>query len=346
MAKVFTMDRHVNPKKMGFHMPAEWAPHERTWMIWPCRREVWGRYLEQTCADYAAVAHAILKYEPVTMVVNPGGKAQARRYLASDVEIVELPIDDSWARDSGPVFLQDGSGRLAGLDWRFNAWGGKYRPYDQDAALGLRVIDHVGVTAFRSPLTAEGGGVSVDGEGTVLTTESCFLNANRNPGWTKSDVEVELCASLGAEKVVWLPGNPQETETDGHVDGIAVFVAPGKVLLEYSDDPSNPFRSSHQANLAALEGQTDALGRRIDVVTIEDAWGAEELSERFCLSYINFYLVNGAVVMPAYGVPADDRARDVLQSVFPDRVVEQVRIDHIALGGGGIHCITQQQPRY
>jgi agmatine deiminase len=255
-----------------------------------------------------------------------------------------MPIHDSWARDSGPNFLVNANGELAGSTWTFNAWGGKYEPYDQDARMGSRILRLANAREFPSSLVAEGGGVSVDGEGTVITTESCFPNPNRNPGLGKPEIEAELCRTLGAEKVIWLPGDPEETETDGHVDGIAAFIEPGRVLVEISPDPNVPHYRVGQRNLAALRDQTDARGRRLEIEFIHEGYYHPELWARECRSYINSYLANGAVIVPGYGCDRDAAALETYQRLYPDRVIVQVQIGSIALGGGGIHCITQQQP--
>jgi agmatine deiminase len=197
---------------------------------------------------------------------------------------------------------------------------------------------------FKSPLLAEGGGVTVDGMGTIITTDTCFLNPNRNPTWSREEVTRELLETLGGERVIWLPGNADETETDGHVDGIAVFVAPGVVLIEGADDPSDPWRDIKQANIDALRGQIDAKGREIRMVTIPEAEESCIIGEKFCRSYVNCYFVNGGVIMPEYGTPNDSVARDIFQSLFPTYRIRGVRIPNICLGGGGIHCITQQEP--
>ena len=219
-----------SPADLGFAMPPEWAPHARTWMMWPCRTEVWDD-IEETRRDYTRVAHAIRAFEPVTMVVHPRDRAGAQDMLGAGIDLLEHPIDDSWARDAGPCFLQNSAGELAGVSFRFNAWGGKYHPYNGDDSVAEAILDAAGARVFHSDLVAEGGGVSVDGHGTLLTTTSCFPNPNRNPVWTQDEIGAELERMLGASHAVWLPGNAEETETDGHVDGVAVFAAPGKVLI-------------------------------------------------------------------------------------------------------------------
>jgi len=333
----------ITPRDAGYHMPAEWAHHERTWMMWPSRRSVWPDF-QRTKRAYAAVARAIGEFEPVTVAARPGDVVEARRMLGPEIEVFAVPIDDSWSRDAGPCFLVDGSGGLAGANFEFNAWGGKYLPHDSDNAFSHAVLAHLGARSFTSRLIAEGGGISVDGEGTVLTTESCFPNANRNPDWTRDEIEAELMAMLGAEKVIWLPGDVDETETDGHVDGIAAFVKPGVVLVEDVGGPGNWSHEVMPENIAALRGQTDARGRPIELVFVGEAADVPSDAECFCRSYVNFYFTNGGLVMPCYGTASDHAAYEVFRELFPDRRIVQVPIDDIAVGGGGIHCITQQQP--
>jgi len=332
-----------DPRAMGFFMPAEWARHSCCWMAWPCRAGLWNDPAA-VAREYAAVANAIARFEPVKMLAPPGKQNEARALLDNNVTVIEMPIDDSWTRDSGPNFLINADNELAGSTWTFNAWGGKYDPYDQDARMGSRILRLAGAREFASPLVAEGGGVSVDGEGTVITTESCFPNPNRNPGLTRSEIESELGRTLGAEKVIWLPGDPEETETDGHVDGIAAFIEPGRVLLEICPDPNLSHYTVGQRNLAALRGQTDARGRRLEIEIIHEGHYHPELWDRECRSYVNSYVANGAVIVPGYGEERDAAAVETYKRLYPERIVVQVQIGNIALGGGGIHCITQQQP--
>ena len=330
-----------NPADGGFFMPAEWAPHASCWMIWPSRPEVWDD-MAATKTAYAAVARAIRLFEPVTMVANAADVREAQELLGPAIEVMAAPVDDSWARDIGPCFLIDGKGGLAGADFRFNAWGGKYEGYDNDDRLAGKLLEATGARRFTSPLTAEGGGITVDGEGTLITTESCFPNANRNPDWSRDEIEAELKRTLGVAKVIWIPGDPDEKETDGHVDGIAAFVRPGVVLVEVTEDPE--YSAVMQENLKALRGQRDAKGRELELIVISDASEAESDCWRFCRSYVNSYIANGGVVMPCYGVETDRVAMETFRRIYPERQVVPVAIDDIAIGGGGIHCITQQQP--
>jgi agmatine deiminase len=324
-------------------MPAEWAHHRCCWMAWPCRQGVWVN-ARATQTAYASVANAIARFEPVRMLVPASKVSAARSLLHHGVEIIEMPIDDSWTRDSGPNFLINDDGELAGATWVFNAWGFKYEPYDQDAMMASRILQRAGAREFTSTLVAEGGGVTVDGEGTVITTESCFLNGNRNPGWTRAEVEAELYRTLGARKVIWIPGDVEDTETDGHVDGICAFIEPGRVLVEVNPDRSDPHYDVGQRNLAALKSQTDARERRLEIELIHEGIYHPGIWNGGCSSYVNSYLANGAVIVPGYGYDRDHTAVETYRRLYPDREIVQIAINDIAIGGGGVHCITQQQP--
>ncbi len=328
----------------GYHMPAEWSPHDRCWMAWPCREDFWGPHLVSTQNAYADVANAISEFEPVSMLCPPRDFDNARNLCGEKVEILAVELDDSWMRDSGPNFVLNGAGQLAASLFHFNAWGGKHAPWGKDAAIGHRIAEYLGIPTYTSTIYMEGGGINVDGEGTVLATLQNVLNENRNPGLSHTEAEQILCAALGTKKVIWLPGDPEDTETDGHVDGIACFVAPGKVLVEICPAVGTERYDNMQANLDAIRGQTDAAGRELEVATIEEAYEAERRGDIFANSYINFYIANGAIVMPKFGIDRDEDARRTLQRLFPDREIVQLGISDIAIGGGGIHCITQQQP--
>ena len=337
-----THRKDEDPRDLGYYMPAEWAPHSCCWMAWPCRAGLWAD-TEATQRDYANVALAISRFETVRMLVPPDRLDEASSLLDGEVEIVKMTIDDSWARDSGPNFLVGGDG-LAGSDWVFNAWGEKYSPYDQDARMAERILRLAGARRFDSWLVAEGGGITVDGEGTVITTESCLLNRNRNPKRTRREIEEELCRTLGAEKVIWIPGDVAETETDGHIDGIAAFVEPGRVLVEVNPDKTDPHYSVGVDNVRALSGQKDARGRKLELDFIDEGIYHEGIWNGGCSSYINSYLANDAVIVPAYGYDRDGSAVEKYRYLYPDREIVQVPIHSLSLGGGGIHCVTQQQP--
>src|SRR3984957_9068434 len=261
----------MTPADLGFSMPAEWAPHAGCWMAWPKRADLWREYLEAAREDYVRVAQAIAGFEPVTLLADPEHAADARRRCGPSVNVVSMPIDDSWLRDSGPTVVVDAAGRRAAAAFTFNAWGGKYQPFDRDAALGVSIAALAGIPAYRSSLVVEGGGFLSDGEGTLITAETCVLNPNRNPGWSKAQAEAELRSMLGMEKVVWLPGDETDTGTDGHVDGYVAFIKPGAVLCETVADPSDPRYAIMAENRRALHLARDAKGRPFELVPIAEA---------------------------------------------------------------------------
>jgi agmatine deiminase len=336
----------MRPADLGLSMPAEWAPHGGCWMAWPKRAELWRQYLEAAREDYLRVARSIAQFEPVTMIADPEHVADARQRCGPSVRVVAMPVDDSWLRDSGPTFLVDADGGRAAAAFTFNAWGGKYQPHDQDATVGERIAAFAGVPVHRSNLVVEGGGFLSDGEGTLITAETCVLNPNRNPGWSKAQAEAELRAMLGIKKVIWLPGDITDTETDGHVDGFVAFIKPGAVLCEVVADSQDPRYPIMAENQRVLEAETDARGRRFELLPIVEApRSAVPLGEEgYCRSYVNFYIANGAIIAPAYGIAEDAAALDTLRRAYPDRSVVPVALKDLFRGGGGIHCITQQEP--
>jgi agmatine deiminase len=328
-------------------MPAEWEPHERTLMAWPVRVDLWGDGLEQARRDYASIARAIAAFEPVLMVAPPGSAADVRRRCGRGVDVVELPLDDSWIRDSGPIFVTGGGGsRRAGVDFGFNGWGEKFEPFDRDDALPAALLGHLGIDRFEAPLVLEGGSITVDGQGTLITTEQCLLNPNRNPSLGRAEIEALLGDYLGAEKVIWLPhGLLEDHDTDGHVDNVAAFVSPGRVLLQTAP-PGSPNHERLAENAELLRSSTDARGRAIDVVELDVLPGTVVRGQPGCVPYTNLYVANGAVIVPVAG---DDPARDaevlgMLASLYAPREVVPVPGRMLAEGGGGVHCITQQVP--
>jgi len=338
----------TRPAEDGFFMPAEWAPHSRCWMEWPCRAETWGDRIEAAREAYAEVAKAIAQFEPVTMITKPKNVAEVSIALGSATRIntLSLPHDDSWMRDNGPTFVVDGRGQVAGVDWKWNAWGNKYPDHERDAAVAEAVLKHLEMRRYEAPFVLEGGAIHTDGEGTLLTTESVLLNPNRNGPVTRSEMEELLAAYLGIRKVIWLgEGLQGDDDTDGHVDNLACFARPGVVLALTTNDPADGNYHVLQDNLARLRAATDAEGRSLEIVEIEQPRRQIHADgRRLPLSYINFYIANGGIIMPVFEDPQDSRAFDTLSRVFPDREIVQVPAVDIVHGGGGIHCITQQQP--
>lgn len=321
-------------------MPPEWAPHERTLMCWPARADMWGERLERARADHAHVANAVAAFEPVLMVADPAHAAGARAACGAGVEVAELPLDDSWARDSGPIFVRDEGGRRAGVDFAFNAWGEKFHPYDADARFAAGVLALLGEERLDArDLVLEGGAIAVDGAGTLVTTEQCLLHPNRNPGRSREAIEARLRSALGVERVVWLGlGLVEDHDTDGHVDNVCAFLAPGRALLQTVTDAANPNYEPAQENLARL--------RAAGVEVVELPWlpYVEHDGPPTVVPYTNFYLCNGGVVVPVSGAETDEDALALLAGLFPGREVVAVPGVTLALGGGGVHCVTQQVP--
>lgn len=335
-----------SPGELGFVMPIETAPHAACWMAWPWdgHEDNWGAGLAAAQENFVRVATAISCFEPVRIVTHPDHAAHARSLLPLQVDVVPLAQNDHWFRDTGPLFVKDGKGQTIGSSLIFNCWGGKFPDYELDAGIGAALVRHLNLPLFQSPLTGEGGGLHVDGRGTVITTETCFLNPNRNPGMTKADVERELFHAIGARKVIWLPGDQEEWITDGHIDGILTFTEPGKLLFERNPDPASPRHKVCKENLKALRGQTDADGREIEIGLIDEAYLVEPETDTTALSYVNAYIANGGVVIPSFDTPTDAAARDIFAKAFPGREILQVDLRGICHAGGGIHCMTQQQP--
>lgn len=329
----------------AFRMPAEWSAHEGCLMAWPVREDLWGSVLDDVKEEYANVARAINAFEPVTVVAPPGHGDEARTRCGDGITVVEIPQDDSWFRDSAPIFVLDADGNRAGVDFRFNAWGRKHSPYDSDDRISALILEHLGVERIASDMILEGGAITVDGEGTLITTEQCLLHPNRNPGMNRDEIETELKSQLGVDKVVWLPyGGLLDTETDGHVDGVCAFAAPGKVVVSLPDDPAHPDYARMRANRAVLESTTDAQGRPFEIVDVPQTVFVDIAGGEVEVSYLNYYVANGGVVVPVAGLPRDDEALAVIAAAYPGRKVVGVRAPGIAYGGGGVHCITQQIP--
>lgn len=343
----------ATPASLGYRMPAEWHPHERTWMAFPTPNPTFDgpEQLHAARQAWAAVADTIVGYEPVTLIVNTGETAEARKYVSERVEIVERPLNDAWMRDIGPSFLIDGKGSLAAADWIFNGWGAQsWARWDKDQHVAEHISELTEVQRFASRLINEGGGIHVDGEGTVLVTETVQLGEGRNADWTKEEVEAELHAFLGTTRAIWLPRgltrDYDEFGTRGHIDIVASFVRPGVVVAHVQPDPSHPDHEVCRELVAVLRASTDAQGRPLEVIELPAPTVlSDEDGEPVDYSYINHYVANGAVVLCAFDDPRDQEAAAILAEAYPGRTVELVDAREIFANGGGIHCITQQQPK-
>jgi agmatine deiminase len=318
--------------------PAEWEPHERTIMGWPCRRDLWGSTLGQARADYATVANAIAQFEPVTMIANPGDDAgAARTACGAGVDVLELGLDDSWLRDCGPIYVTDGEGRVA-VHFGFNAWGGKFPPWDRDAAVGRLVAEALGDRVIEAPIVLEGGSVLGDGAGTLLSTEQCLLHPNRNPSLTREQIEDALRALLAVSRIVWLgEGLVEDRDTDGHVDLIAAFHGCEQVLLQTAPAGNPNFE-------ACAENRERLRTAGIAVTEMPFLPYVEVAGETVAASYMNFYICNGAVIVPVSATESDAEALDIIAGAYPGREIVPVPGAVLAYGGGGPHCITQQVP--
>lgn len=354
------------PADDGYRMPGEFAPHDGCYMVWPERNDTWRDNAGPAQDAYVAIAEAIAPSDPVTMLASPTQYERARAALAPEIRVVEAVNDDAWARDSGPTFVIDGKGGRRAVDWEFNAWGGLdgglYSPWDQDDLIAMKVAELERADRYRAPFVLEGGSIHVDGEGTLITTMECLLNRNRNPQLSKDEIERQLRAHLGVETIVWLDKGVFEDETDGHVDNIIHFVAPGVVTLTWTDDTSDPQHAISVAALEVLEGARDAQGRPFEVhkllspgplfmseaeaagVAHEPGTQPRRGGDRLAASYANFYIGTSRVVVPLLDERTDDEALATIAGLFPDREVVGVPGREIVLGGGNVHCITQQVP--
>ena len=363
-------ENESTPKKDGYRMLAEFEPQECIWMLWPHRTDNWRDGAKPAQRAFTDVARGIAQYEPVVVGVNPEDYAAAHYVLADEenILVVEMTSDDSWVRDCGPTFVVNDDGDVRAVHWHFNAWGGLvdglYFPWDQDALVGLKIADLAGVDRYRpDSFVLEGGSIHVDGEGTVMTTEMCLLSEGRNPELSKEQIENYLCEYLGVEKVIWIKDGIDPEETNGHIDDVACFVAPGEVACIWTEDKDNPFYDAAHAAYDTLSNATDAKGRQLKVHKLimpkEPTYMTQEevdaidvvegtiprTTEDVCIaSYMNFLIGNGFVLVPQYDDEYDEKALEQVQAMFPDREVVGVPTREVVYGGGNIHCITQQQP--
>lgn len=359
-------------------MPAEWETHAQCWMGWPERADNWRDDAFHAQRVFASVASAISRFESVTVCVSSAQWENARNQIPEHIRVIEMSMNDSWFRDTGPTFVVrrstapesgDALHRIAGIDWNFNSWGGLedgcYNDWSHDLLVAKKILQIEKVPRFSHSMVLEGGSIHVDGEGTCLTTEECLLNKNRNPHLSKNQIEDELKACLGVRKVIWLPrGLYGDDDTNGHIDNMCCFVRPGVVLLSWTDDKTDPQYERSVEAYSLLSNETDANGRKFEIIklhvpgplymTEKEAAGISKDDEakprlpgtRLAASYVNFYIANGAIIAPQFGDEKwDDEAVRVLSKAFPHHEVVGIEgCREIVLAGGNIHCITQQQP--
>lgn len=362
--------RKTLPAQEGFHMPAEYEPHRGCVMIWPVRPGSWPYEAREAQRTFAVIARAIAESETVWMLTAKEYLEKVREVFAEDqnIRVLEIDTDDAWARDVGPTCVVNEAGVVRGIDWQFNAWGGTYdglyAHWERDNLAASRICEALALDCYDAQhFVLEGGSVHSDGEGTILVTEACLLSRGRNPGLGKADIEENLKQYLGAEKVIWLPRGIYQDETNEHVDNICAFVRPGEVVLAWTDDREDPQWELSNASLKVLEEESDARGRSFTVhklpipknrvcITEEELAGfvfeeGEDIrntGERLAASYVNFYISNGGVIVPQFGDVNDARAAEILGGLFPDRKIVPVYARPVIVGGGNIHCITQQIP--
>ncbi|MEX2804365.1 agmatine deiminase [Streptococcus sp. H31] len=358
---------NTTPKQDGFRMPGEFEEQQQVWMIWPERPDNWRNGAKPAQKTFVNVAKAISRFEPVTMCVSAAQYQNARVQLPAEIRLVEMASDDSWVRDCGPTFLVDDKGDLRANDWVFNAWGGLvdglYFPWDKDDQVAQKICEIEGVDSYRTDnFVLEGGSITVDGEGTLITTEMCLLSEGRNPHMSKAAIEDKLKEHLNLEKIIWIKDGIDPDETNGHIDDVACFIKPGEVACIYTEDKNHPFYAEAQAAYQTLINAVDAKGRQLKVhklcVTQKPCYlkGADTIDfvegtlprkegELSIASYMNFLIVNGGIILPQYGDENDGLAMQQVAAMFPGRSVVGVRTEEIAYGGGNIHCITQHQPK-
>jgi len=355
------------PKQDGFRMPGEFEKHAGTYIIWPERPDNWRLGGKPAQKVFTEVASVIGKYEPITVIASASQYSNAREMLPEYVRVVEMSNDDSWVRDCGATFLINDAGELRAVDWSFNAWGGLvdglYFPWDQDDKIAQKMCELESADRYRlDDFVLEGGSIHVDGEGTLMVTEECLLSEGRNPHMTKEEIEKKLCDYLNCEKVLWIPRGIYNDETNGHVDNMCNFVRPGVVVLAWTEDVNDPQYERSVEAYEYLSSQTDAKGRKLEIhklltpspilITKEESEGVDavdgtlprEEGDRMAASYVNYYTGNGFVALPVFGDPMDENAIKVLGELYPDRKIETIYAREILLGGGNIHCITQQVP--
>jgi agmatine deiminase len=341
-----------SPSELGFRMPAEWEPHAATWLSWPHKEESWPGNFEPIPGVFAEMVEALVPGEQVRILAGTEElEASARAALRArgvdghpNVRFHRVPTNDSWARDHGPIFLVGKGGEVAIADFGYNAWGGKYPPWDLDERVPARVAEILGLRRFVGGMILEGGSIDVDGRGTLLTTESCLLNPNRNPRLSREDIEDRLRRFLGVRKILWLGDGIVGDDTDGHVDDLTRFVAPATIVTVVEEDPEDANHEPLRRNLERLKTMTDAEGRALEIAELPMPPPLHYEGTRLPASYANFYVGNAAVLVPVFDHPRDRIACDTLARFFPGRTITPIRATELVWGLGAFHCVTQQQP--
>ncbi len=335
----------------GYRMPAEWEPHQATWMTWPHNPDTWPGKFEPVPAQYAAVVAELSRFETVRLLFkDTDAAAHAETLLrkaGARIESVQFlihPTNDSWIRDYGPIFVTRADGARLALDWKFNSWGEKYGAYDLDDAIPRRLAERFGFECLEVPMVLEGGSIDVNGAGSLLTTESCLLNPNRNPGMSKAEVEEYLRVYLGVGNILWLGAGVAGDDTDGHIDDLARFVDRDTIVTVIERDPADANYEPLAENLARLRAMRDQDGRPLRIETLPMPPALHFEGQRLPASYANFYIANGAVLVPTFGCATDKEALATLARLFPDRKVIGFYCLDLVWGLGTIHCLTQQYP--
>ena len=353
------------PVQDGFRMPGEHEAQEEIWMAWPERTDNWrfgGKPAQQV---FTNVAIAIAEVTPVTMAVSAAQYDNARNMLPEHIRVVEMATDDAWMRDIGPSYVVNDKGERRGVDWEFNAWGGLvdglYFPWNRDDQVARKICEIHRDKHYRAPIVLEGGSIHIDGEGTLYTNEECLLHPSRNPDLSKEEIEQVLKDYLNIQKVIWLPLGLYNDETNGHIDNLMHVARPGEVILSWTNDEEDPQYAISKEAYEILSNETDAHGRQIKVhkmhipgplyIREDEAGGIDACEgmertegERLAGSYANFLITNGRIILPLLDPKYDDEAKALLQDIFPEHEVVGVEAREILLGGGNIHCITQQVP--
>ncbi len=341
------------PSRLGYRMPAEWEPHSATWLSWPHNRDSWPGKMDPVPAVWARLVAALIDGEDVHILVrDPAMRRDAEDILADHgvalerVSLHEVATNDAWMRDHGPTFVVsvDAQQPLALIDWTYNSWGGKYPPWDDDDRVPSRLAEILDLPVFRPGIVMEGGSIEVNGAGTLLTTESCLLNPNRNPRMNRDGLERVLADHLGVRHFIWLGDGVDGDDTDGHIDDLTRFVSPTTVVTVLEENPADVNYQPLRDNLARLERTRDQDGRPLDIVSLPMPAPVAYEGQRLPASYANFYIGNRVVVVPTYRCAADERALETLIPLFPDREVIGIDAVDLVLGLGAFHCITQQQP--